>query len=554
MAPLHNVGLRHRGASLLPGAVCRCKNGRLVACFAVSVVLHTGLLAWLATVLVPVAGGKGFSYTRVRWVRSDTAVFPNGLPEVRLPGERVVLNPLSDRMLADPTDAEELRRQMERMAALRADFFKPINLLLPPLPVLPLLPEGPLPPLWGKPLPLGEDLQPLPPLPQVEQALAQSLRQPDAFWPPLAEQPLEAPKAASDLLSEPTLAWPAQGVHLVEGTTFGEEPSAVAIEGDPLNTPLEPSPESLEPEETSGPREPISAEVPMEDSPSGAAKAMAEAKVESTVPSQNGPFAEERVPERAEAEPDRPQTSQQVAPGDASGEDAESASTARGANVPTEKPNEATTATVAAVSTSVPRPTLRADGLFAGLEGRFPAPVSATWAGASGGGALQALLAHVRERTRVVLDASAPSIADSPFGQAPFVYLHGEGKVVLSDEERLKLKQYVEGGGTLFVDGAEGELGESLRAELSALFGASPTTLSFAHPLYQAFYHLTDSTGGKPFALQTILWEERPAVLFSPTFLGRRWQDPSNPDHELAVAHGVNLVIYTLAQRQKERR
>ncbi|MBI3945473.1 MAG: DUF4159 domain-containing protein [Armatimonadetes bacterium] len=537
------------GISLRRLAACATKGrrrpGRLTVYLAASLGAHAVLLALLAHVDLAPARADRPRATRVRLVRLGAETLSGRAPEVSLPGARVVPIPPSEDLPPELMDPELLRRQMERMAALRADFFSPMTMLNAPMPVFPTAPDGPLPPLWGMPLPRIEGLEPLPPLPRDERQLAQALRRPGAPVSPPGGEPLRAPEAAAELLKEPLISLPTEVVTAADASAPAGEgietadgvamPGGVAGPGDApawedgaiVSVPGEPASAPGDPGALSGPAIPAALEADLPPDGTGQDPA---APGDASV----------REPPEAGVQPGR-----EGDPGVDPGAPVPAPEAVSEPEAPAPVPTVPEPAAPPPIVVSAVPPALRPDGLHAGLEGSYPAPVVAAVAGAADGGSLAALVAEVNERTRVRLAAGAAS--PDPFGGAPLVYLRGEGKVAFSAAERAALKRHVEGGGTLFVDGATGEFGESARAELSALFGAAPTPLATTHPLYHAFYRLADAPGMKVFPVQAIMVETRPAVVFSPAFLGLRWRDRSDPEREAAVAHGVNIVIHALA-------
>ena len=163
---------------------------------------HAALLALSSQVTFRAAQAARPRYTRVRLVGPSAVPQRQANPrlQVVLPGARVQPAPAG----LDLPDADEIQRQMDRIAALRADFFRPMNVVNLPMPVLPGGPPGgPLPPLWGLPLPKDLPILPgLAPLPPAmtsadQQRLAKLLRQAPAP-PSAAPRPnMAAPRAAA---------------------------------------------------------------------------------------------------------------------------------------------------------------------------------------------------------------------------------------------------------------------------------------------------------------------------------------------------------------------
>ena len=537
---------------------------------------------------------------------------------------------------------------MDRIAALRADFFRPMNVVNLPMPVLPGGPPGgPLPPLWGLPLPKDLPILPgLAPLPPAmtsadQQRLAKLLRQAPAP-PSAAPRPnMAAPRAAADLLRQtpppatetpaaPPADTPPEGTLVARadqpGATPNPQPTPTSAEpamGTPpagTAAPADSGPETPQP----GVPDANAAPTPQPGVPDANAAPTPQPGVpsESTAPTQTtegapsdaaqpqtaAPAAEpgqgnapppqgtqvaaaegtgtpgaaaaagrSGLSDRADRSdasdntdrPDVPATAKPVAGAPAEG--AAPAQAAAPAPPPGEKPGQADTAPrenaqkpgAPAETPGPPQPdaappkpvvtvSIQAGGTYANLAGTFRVPLGVTFPGYAGSPSLSALAREISARTRVKVTAAAALPLDGPLAEAPLLYIKGREKVAFTDEQRAALRAYVEAGGTLFADGVDGEFGESLRAEFARTFGKTPAALAPSHPLFSAYFRLGTASGLKTFALQAILVEDRPAVILSPAFLGRRWQDKDDPDHEVAVAQGTNILVYALAGRKQQ--
>lgn len=170
------------------------------------------------------------------------------------------------------------------------------------------------------------------------------------------------------------------------------------------------------------------------------------------------------------------------------------------------------------------------------------------------------LLSALRSRTDI-------EVADRPHTVAPdeeelllfpIVHATGHGRIALSDEEAVNLREYLERGGFLWVDDNYG-MDRSLREAIGRVFPESPLLeLPFDHGIYHAFYDLPDGLpkihehdGGPPHGYG-VFHEGRLVVFYSfNTDIGDGMEDPEvhhdPPEkHEAALRMGVNIVVYAL--------
>jgi len=508
-----------------------------------SVVIHAVGLGALGRVTFRTPTASTPRYTRIRLMKWEPAQQPEGVPDVSLPGGRARAVALPPTVASDPT--LEARRQAEaRIAALRADFFAPMRISILPMPVLPwfdddekLLP----PPLWN--VPLGGNLRPLP----SESSLGVDPEAHDAPEPPArAEKPADSP-AVVDTPDEPAAteqpvevaeapAGPVVSVpdeqprdpvmEATRGTSTAASPEGVLVaqaepgdapraeETPAAETPELPKPDAATPESAT----PVTADPGggMEMSGAPAREAAPAGEASTTLPEAPAPVVE--TPSEAKA------SSSEERPKDGSG----AAAVAR-----TEKPQ------------------IPADGTHAGLTGSFRVLQGLALPGLPPSGSMPALLAEIGKRTALKVTSAGTVAPDAIPADALLVYLRAASKVTLDPQERAALSAYLRGGGILFIDGADGEAGDALRAQMEALAGGKAERLPATHALYSAHYRIPGAPGAKLFPLMAIPVEGRPAILLSPAFLGRRWQDATDPEHESAVALGVNLVVHTAAERSR---
>ncbi len=188
--------------------------------------------------------------------------------------------------------------------------------------------------------------------------------------------------------------------------------------------------------------------------------------------------------------------------------------------------------------------------------------------------ALRRLAWELSRRTSIEPANSAPAVRlDQPgLHRTPMLYLSGSGPMpAFSEPERAALRRFLQYGGFLLVDSADGSDGggfdAAIRAELARVLPASPLApLPREHVLYKSFY-LLDRQGGrllvKPW-VEAQLLDGRAAVIYSQNDLGGawartelgEWEYPCTPggeaQRETAIRLGVNLAMYALCTDYKD--
>ena len=159
--------------------------------------------------------------------------------------------------------------------------------------------------------------------------------------------------------------------------------------------------------------------------------------------------------------------------------------------------------------------------------------------------------------------------------EIPVLYVSGHEAVVLSDEIRLKLRQYLQDGGYLIAEACCGseDFAKSFREEMKRVLPERPLLpLAKDHPIWDAFYSVrsvTYSVEGKgvsagPGYLEGIDLGCRTAVIFSPFDLSCGWsghehahgsrvgvfRSPGDWDVNDARQIGANIITYALANYQ----
>jgi hypothetical protein len=168
------------------------------------------------------------------------------------------------------------------------------------------------------------------------------------------------------------------------------------------------------------------------------------------------------------------------------------------------------------------------------------------------------LLDAVRERTNFpvaererITQLGSPSLWD-----VPYLYMTGHGNVLLSVEEIVNLRRFLENGGFLHADDNYG-MDESFRREIARVFPDRPLVeVPLEHPVYHIVYDFPQGVpkvhehDGLPAQAFGIFLDDRLAVYYTyQADLGDGWEDPEVHDdpeavREKALQMGVNLFVY----------
>ena len=185
----------------------------------------------------------------------------------------------------------------------------------------------------------------------------------------------------------------------------------------------------------------------------------------------------------------------------------------------------------------------------------------------SGGGdwywgrsAVPNMLDFIKENTIFPLDTIEHeiSIMDPDLFQYPFLFATGHGVISFSTEEIERLRQYLLGGGFLFVNDSYG-MDASFRKEMAQIFPEREIVeLPFSHPIYHAFYdfpngppkiHEHDNNPPRGYA---IVINGRAVIYFLvESDIGDGWEDPqvhNDPEdkRQQAFRMGLNVITYAL--------
>ncbi|HWR83670.1 MAG TPA: DUF4159 domain-containing protein, partial [Candidatus Deferrimicrobium sp.] len=114
-----------------------------------------------------------------------------------------------------------------------------------------------------------------------------------------------------------------------------------------------------------------------------------------------------------------------------------------------------------------------------------------------GASAIPNFLKFLRDSTVYPVDTIERQVAimDPELFKYPFLFATGHGVIRFSEEEKERLRQYLAGGGFLFVNDSYG-MDAVFRKEMAALFPEREVVeLPFDHPVYHCFY---DFPNGPP--------------------------------------------------------
>ena len=178
------------------------------------------------------------------------------------------------------------------------------------------------------------------------------------------------------------------------------------------------------------------------------------------------------------------------------------------------------------------------------------------------GDPLPSLIAFARANTLLDIDPEPLTIeigSDRLF-TVPFLYLNGHGTVRFSDGDAERLRQYLEGGGFLYVNDDYG-LDASIRDELAKVFpGQELAELPASHAVYRAHFQFPDGLpkihehDGEPARGYGLFHEGRLVAFYAyQSDLADGWEPAAvhgTPDalREAALRMGVNLLVYATTQ------
>jgi hypothetical protein len=171
------------------------------------------------------------------------------------------------------------------------------------------------------------------------------------------------------------------------------------------------------------------------------------------------------------------------------------------------------------------------------------------------------LLNYIKAHTNLKVKAEYKfvDIASDEIFACPFLFLTGHGNIVFTDDEIVRLRKYLEGGGFLYIDDDYG-LNKFIRREMKRVYPDKDfVELPFSHKLYHIVFDFpagvpkTHEHDGKPPQGFGIFIDKRLAVYYTyESNPSDGWDDPEvhgDPPEkrEEALRFGTNLVIYALS-------
>lgn len=167
------------------------------------------------------------------------------------------------------------------------------------------------------------------------------------------------------------------------------------------------------------------------------------------------------------------------------------------------------------------------------------------------------LVKAVKQRTSLPISDTVTTIQimDDQFFHYPFIFVTGHGDIRFTNQEKIRLRKYLIGGGFLWADDNYG-LDKSFRKEMESLFPENPLIpIPSNHPVYSSFYKLPGVPkihvhDGKPAEALGIFFDKRLVVFYSySSDIGDGMEDLNvhndGPQlHESALRMGINIVSW----------
>jgi len=163
-------------------------------------------------------------------------------------------------------------------------------------------------------------------------------------------------------------------------------------------------------------------------------------------------------------------------------------------------------------------------------------------------------------KTNINPEPSTVDIGSSEIFNFPFVHLTGHGNIVLSENEALNLRTYLESGGFLHVDDNYG-LDEFFRREIKKVFPDKQLIeLPHNHDIFNQKYKFNEGLpkihehDNKPPQAFGIFIEDRMVLLYTyESDLGDGWEDEAvhnNPPEirDIALKMGANIISFVFNQ------
>lgn len=177
-----------------------------------------------------------------------------------------------------------------------------------------------------------------------------------------------------------------------------------------------------------------------------------------------------------------------------------------------------------------------------------------------GGSAVPNLLKFLRDNTDFPVDTieRQVTVMDPELFKYPFLFATGHGVISFSAEEKERLRQYLMGGGFLFVNDSYG-MDRTFRKEMAQLFPEREVVeLPFDHQIYHCLHDfpngppkIHEHDNKPPRGHATILNGRVVLYFLVESDIGDGWEDPQvhndPPEKRLeALKMGLNILTYAL--------
>jgi len=177
-----------------------------------------------------------------------------------------------------------------------------------------------------------------------------------------------------------------------------------------------------------------------------------------------------------------------------------------------------------------------------------------------GSSALPNLLTFLRDEAGIPVNTEEVRVkpSDNDLFDYPFIFSTGHGNIRFSDEDLVRMRRYLTGGGFWLINDSYG-MDKAVRRELARIFpDRELVELPFSHPIYHQLYEFPDGPpnihehDGKPARGYAILDGDRVIVYYDVECdIGDGWEDPQvhkdPPEKRLAALRmGANIAAYAL--------
>ncbi len=176
--------------------------------------------------------------------------------------------------------------------------------------------------------------------------------------------------------------------------------------------------------------------------------------------------------------------------------------------------------------------------------------------------AMQNLAQYCNEQLNMNIDKNYATVevGSAEIYNYPFLFMTGHGNIVFSDAEAANLRNYLIGGGFLFVDDDYG-MGPYFRVAIKEIFPEKEMVeLPYQHPVYHQKYDFNNGTpkihehDKKPPVTYAIFHEGRVVCIYAEeSNISDGWESPEvhndpEPMRRAALQMGANIVQFAFTQ------